>query len=222
MILIADSGSTKTDWSVIQQGKLTRSIKTKGMNPYFQSEEEIGKEISEVLLPQLGNSALEAIYFYGAGCTVDKVEVVRNVIIQHTNVTRVEVNTDLLAAARSVCGRKAGIACILGTGSNACFYDGKNIVDNVSPLGFILGDEGSGAVLGKRLVGDLLKGMMGQELKDKFLKQYNLTPGDIIERVYRQPFPNRFLAYRRTQDTPACTQQLYRLYHTECTGIRLP
>lgn len=194
MILIADSGSTKTDWSVIQQGKLTRSIKTKGMNPYFQSEEEIGKEISEVLLPQLGNSALEAIYFYGAGCTVDKVEVVRNVIIQHTNVTRVEVNTDLLAAARSVCGRKAGIACILGTGSNACFYDGKNIVDNVSPLGFILGDEGSGAVLGKRLVGDLLKGMMGQELKDKFLKQYNLTPGDIIERVYRQPFPNRFLA----------------------------
>lgn len=194
MILIADSGSTKTDWSVIQQGKLTRSIKTKGMNPYFQSEEEIGKEISEVLLPQLGNHTLEAIYFYGAGCTVDKIEVVRNVIIQHTNVARVEVNTDLLAAARSVCGRKAGIACILGTGSNACFYNGENIVDNVSPLGFILGDEGSGAVLGKRLVGDLLKGMMGQELKGKFLKQYNLTPGDIIERVYRQPFPNRFLA----------------------------
>lgn len=194
MILIADSGSTKTDWSVIRNGKLTCSIKTKGINPYFQSEEEIGKEITEVLLPQLGNQAFEAIYFYGAGCTVDKIEVVRNVIIQHTNVARVEVNTDLLAAARSVCGRKAGIACILGTGSNACFYDGENIVDNVSPLGFILGDEGSGAVLGKRLVGDLLKGMMGQELKDKFLKQYNLTPGDIIERVYRQPFPNRFLA----------------------------
>lgn len=194
MILIADSGSTKTDWSLIENGKFVRSIKTKGLNPYFQSEEEIGNEISNVLLPQINGNLLDAVYFYGAGCTIDKVETVRNVISQYVHVSKVEVNTDLLAAAHSLCGRKAGIVCILGTGSNACFYDGKKIVDNVSPLGFILGDEGSGAVLGKRLVGDLLKGMMGEELRNKFLKQYNLTPGGIIERVYRRPFPNRFLA----------------------------
>ena len=194
MILIADSGSTKTDWSVIRDGRLTKSVQTKGINPYFQSREEIGNEISKVLLAQLENAPLEAVYFYGAGCTFDKVEVVCNAIGRYTHAARVEVNTDLLAAARSVCGHEAGIACILGTGSNTCFYDGIKIVDNISPLGFILGDEGSGAVLGKLLVGDLLKGMMGQELRNKFLTQYNLTPGEIIDRVYRQPFPNRFLA----------------------------
>ena len=100
----------------------------------------------------------------------------------------------MLAAARGLCGHQPGIACIMGTGSNSCYYDGKNIVSNVSPLGFILGDEGSGAVLGKLLVGDILKNQMTPGLKEKFLEQYNLTPAEIIDRVYRQPFPNRFLA----------------------------
>lgn len=106
----------------------------------------------------------------------------------------VEVNTDMLAAARGLCGHDSGIACIMGTGSNSCYYDGKSIVTNVSPLGFILGDEGSGACLGKLLVGDILKNQMTPELKEKFLKQFDLTPADIIDRVYRKPFPNRFLA----------------------------
>ena len=100
----------------------------------------------------------------------------------------------MVAAARGLCGHEPGIACILGTGSNSCYYDGKNIVDNVSPLGFILGDEGSGAVLGKLFVSDLLKNQLTPGLKEKFLEQYNLTVGDIIDRVYRKPFPNRFLA----------------------------
>jgi N-acetylglucosamine kinase-like BadF-type ATPase len=124
----------------------------------------------------------------------DKVEIVKGAIGDLINTPVVEVYTDLLAAARGVCGHNPGIACIMGTGSNSCFYDGQHIVHNVSPLGYILGDEGGGAVLGKLLVGDLLKGMMSEELKDKFLKQFNLTPAQIIDRVYRQPFPNRFLA----------------------------
>jgi N-acetylglucosamine kinase-like BadF-type ATPase len=106
----------------------------------------------------------------------------------------IEVNSDMLGTARALCGREAGIACILGTGSNSCYYDGKNIVANVSPLGFILGDEGSGAVLGKLFIGSLLKNQLTEGLKETFLDEYKLTPAEIIDRVYRKPFPNRFLA----------------------------
>ena len=197
MILIADSGSTKTDWCVVEKGKLIQQISTKGTNPFFQSEEEISNEIATALLPQLTTNAFDAVYFYGAGCGFpDKIAMVHRAIIQHLQVSgdEVEVNTDMLAAARGLCGHEPGIACIMGTGSNSCYYDGKHIGANVSPLGFILGDEGSGACLGKLLVGDILKNQMTSELKEKFLKQFNLEPADIIDRVYRKPFPNRFLA----------------------------
>lgn len=197
MILIADSGSTKTDWCVVENGVLLQQIFTKGTNPFFQSEEEISNEIVTALLPQLKTNELDAVYFYGAGCGFpDKIEMVHRAITKHLIVKadQVEVNTDMLAAARGLCGHNAGIACIMGTGSNSCYYDGKEIVTNVSPLGFILGDEGSGACLGKLLVGDLLKNQMTPGLKEKFLTQFNLTPADIIDRVYRKPFPNRFLA----------------------------
>ncbi|WP_455584886.1 ATPase [Bacteroides sp.] len=195
MILIADSGSTKTDWCVVGQGQLVRQIVTKGMNPFFQSEEEIGSEIATALLPRLETNVLDAVYFYGAGCVPDKVPMMHNALSQHLNVKNgIEVNTDMLAVTRSLCGHNPGIACIMGTGSNSCFYDGEKIVNNVSPLGFILGDEGSGAVLGKLLVGDILKNQMTPELKEKFLNQTGLTPPEIVDRVYRQPFPNRFLA----------------------------
>ena len=180
MILIADSGSTKTDWCVVENGVLLQQIFTKGTNPFFQSEEEISNEIATALLPQLKTNALDAVYFYGAGCGFpDKIAMVHRAITKHLRVKgEVEVNTDMLAAARGLCQHDAGIACIMGTGSNSCYYDGKQIVSNVSPLGFILGDEGSGAVLGKLLVGDILKNQMPPELKEKF----------------RKPFPNRFLA----------------------------
>lgn len=196
MILIADSGSTKTDWCLVEHGEVLQQIFTKGTNPFFQSEEEISNEIATALLPQLQASELDAVYFYGAGCAFpDKIETVRRAILRHLHVKeQVEVSTDMLAAARSLCGHHAGIACIMGTGSNSCYYDGGKIVQNVSPLGFILGDEGSGACLGKLLVGDILKNQMTPELKKKFLSQFNLTPADIIDRVYRKPFPNRFLA----------------------------
>lgn len=196
MILIADSGSTKTDWCIVENGVPLQQIFTKGTNPFFQSEEEISNEIATVLLPQLKTNELDAVYFYGAGCGFpDKIETMHRAISKHLKVKgEVEVSTDMLAAARALCGHSAGIACIMGTGSNSCYYDGKAIVTNVSPLGFILGDEGSGACLGKLLVGDLLKNQMTPELKEKFLTQFSLTPADIIDRVYRKPFPNRFLA----------------------------
>lgn len=195
MILIADSGSTKTDWCVAQSGTSSQRISTKGINPFFQSEEDIQQELIHSLLPQLPAEKFEAIYFYGAGCTPEKAPILRRAIADSLPaIGNIKIHSDMLAAARSLCGNEAGIACILGTGSNSCFYDGKEIVSNVSPLGFILGDEGSGAVLGKLLVGDILKNQLSPELKEEFLKQYNLTAPEIIDRIYRQPYPNRFLA----------------------------
>lgn len=196
MILIADSGSTKTDWCMAEKGVAIKRIPTKGMNPFFQSEDEMVEEMKHSLLPELDGKRPEAVYFYGAGCAFDKVEIVRRAIsrVLSLDMAAIEVNSDMLAAARSVCGHEAGIACILGTGSNSCFYNGKEIEANVSPLGFILGDEGSGAVLGKLFIGDLLKNQLPAGLKEKFLGRYQLTPADIIDRVYRKPFPNRYLA----------------------------
>ena len=196
MILIADSGSTKTDWCMVENGHTLQQIKTKGTNPFFQSETEIREEIGTGLIPYLPVHHFEEIHFYGAGCAFpDKIENVRRAIAAYLDVEQeIEVSTDMLAAARSLCGHQPGIACIMGTGSNSCYYDGKKIVENISPLGFILGDEGSGATLGKLFVGNVLKNQMPPGLKEKFLERFKLTPADIIDRVYRKPFPNRFLA----------------------------
>ncbi len=196
MILIADSGSTKTNWCLIKQGKPIKKIYTKGTNPFFQTQKEISDELSESLVPMLPANDFTTVFFYGAGCNnPEKIRVVKSAITSQLNVTgSIEVATDMLGAARALCGHEAGIACILGTGSNSCYYDGKQIVSNVPPLGYILGDEGSGAVLGKLLIGDLLKNQMSPELASKFFAQYKLTYAEIIDKVYRQPFPNRFLA----------------------------
>lgn len=196
MKLIADSGSTKTDWCLMDGNIVMKRIKTKGFNPFFETEKEIEYELSNALVPKIPRGTkIDAIHFFGAGCTPEKAPIVaRALMMQVSDEARVEVCSDMVGAARALCGNEPGIVCILGTGSNSCEYDGKKIVKNVSPLGFILGDEGSGAVLGKILVGDLLKNQLGEELKKKFLTQYKLTTAEIIDRVYRQPFPNRFLA----------------------------
>lgn len=196
MILLADSGSTKTDWSLIKDGKLVQKISTKGTNPFFQSKEDIRMEIKEALMPQMPSTEVGELYFYGAGCAFpDKIAVVKEAIGEFIQVKGAfEVNSDMLAAARGLCGHKPGIACILGTGSNSCFYDGAEIVENVSPLGFILGDEGSGAVLGKILIGDILKNQLSVELQKEFFIKFPMTRSEIINRVYCKPFPNRFLA----------------------------
>lgn len=195
MILIADSGSTKTDWTAVEHGEVVCRTQTKGMNPFFQTEKEMTQELQQVLLPKLPAGNVDNVYFYGAGCTPEKCPVVAETLRKALNVTGyAEVYSDMLGAARGLCGHEYGIVCIMGTGSNSCLYNGEKFIANVSPLGFILGDEGSGAVLGKLLVGDLLKNQLGEELKEKFLKKFELTPADIIDRVYRKPFPNRFLA----------------------------
>ena len=193
-ILIADSGSTKTDWCVAEDGRILRRIQAGGINPVFLTDEELREAAAEAA-SLLEDIRPEAIHFYGAGCIPTQAErVIRALREAFPTADRVEVASDMLGAARALCGRQAGIACILGTGSNSCFYDGERIVANVSPLGFILGDEGSGAVLGRLLVGALLKNQLTPGLKEAFLEQYALTPADIIERVYRRPLPNRFLA----------------------------
>ena len=148
MILIADSGSTKTDWCIVFNDAPIKRIGTKGINPFFQSEEEIQQELTHSLLPQLPEGTINSVFFYGAGCTPERAPVLRRAIADSLPVIgNIKTNSDMLAAARGLCGYEAGIACILGTGSNSCFYNGEEIVNNISPLGFILGDEGSGAVL---------------------------------------------------------------------------
>ena len=192
--LIADSGSTKTDWLVVRGGTVVRSVCTKGMNPYFQSYEEIQKEIETALAPEIKGVSVDAVYFYGAGCVFDQADVVRRAISSRVPSPSIRICSDLLAAAHSTCGHEAGIACILGTGSNSCFYDGRRIVANIPPLGFILGDEGGGAMLGRILVSDVLKGVLSKPLRDAFFERFRMTQADILDRVYKGPFPNRFLA----------------------------
>ena len=208
-ILLADSGSTKTDWCIVEHAAPVTRIKTAGFNPFFQTEEEITTGLREQLLPRLaGLPRPDAVYFYGAGCaSAEKNELLRHAI-RHFLPVRVEIGSDLLGAARSLCGHRPGIACIMGTGSNSCYFDGTQIVENVSPLGYILGDEGSGAVLGKLLVGDILKKQLPASICEAFFEETGYTPAMIVEQVYRRPFPNRFLAgfapfIRKHMDEPA-------------------
>jgi N-acetylglucosamine kinase-like BadF-type ATPase len=195
MTLIADSGSTKTHWCLTRKGEIIAEISLAGINPFYMSEDEICGEISKLAATIPAANQVESIYFYGAGCAfADKKNVVSRSLVKYFPSATVEVESDLLGAARALFGQNAGIACILGTGSNSCYYDGVNIVDNVSPLGFILGDEGSGAVLGKILIADILKNQLPENLQNKFFETYKITPQQIMENVYRSPFPNRFLA----------------------------
>lgn len=195
MILLADGGSTKVDWRLVEGTKEIKQISTKGANPFFRSREDISEEIKKVINPVLNGHTIDSVHFFGAGCaSPEKNKIVRDAIADNIKTSHIEVNSDLVAAAKGLCGTKKGIACILGTGSNSCFYDGEEIVENVSPLGYVLGDEGSGAVLGRLFLGACLKNQLTKGLKEKFLREFNLTPAAILDMVYRQPLANRFLA----------------------------
>ena len=195
-ILIADSGSTKTDWILTTAENSILEVETLGINPVRDSRDAIFDIIKNHLASQLPEEyKVDQIFFYGAGCIDPYKKNIAEVLISiFGSDTRIAVESDLLGAARALCGNKAGIACILGTGSNSCLYDGKEIISNTSPLGYILGDEGSGAFLGKTLVGNILKKIFSRKLQDCFFKKYDLTPSIIINKVYREPMPNRFLA----------------------------
>ena len=201
MILIADSGSTKTDWCLCNNGIILQSIQTQGINPYHQSEEAIEEVLTHELLSQLTkNTAFKSddslqVIFYGAGCANETANNrVKEAIQKVLGVNDITIHSDLLGAARALCGHEEGIACVLGTGSNSCLYNGKEIIANIPPLGYILGDEGSSAVLGRRLVGDCLKNQLPEALRQEFFNEYQLTQEVILEKVYRQPLANRFLA----------------------------
>ena len=195
MILIADSGSTKTDWVLTRDnGCIEGRFKTEGINPFHQSEDDILTILQTLPLPFTIEGEELRLCFYGSGVRPELEPKMARLLQTVLPKATVEAHNDLLGAARAVCGQSPGIACILGTGANSCLYDGDDIVQNTPPLGYILGDEGSGAVLGRLFVGAVLKQQFHKSLCTSFLKYHNLTQADIIDRVYRQPLPNRFLA----------------------------
>lgn len=194
--LIADAGSTKVEWCLVgAEGEIKKRFLTDGINALLIGDDELDAILSKVKA-ELGEASLEdEIHYYGAGCATHAIcEKIVKALHRFFPGAMVYVGSDLLGAARALCGRKPGIACILGTGSNSCLYDGATITNNVPSLGYILGDEGSGAALGKRLVADAFKGHLPAMIRENFLATYKLSLADILDNVYRRPAPNKFLA----------------------------
>lgn len=193
-ILIADSGSTKTQWCLLTEDK-KKVISTQGISPYFLNDETLGKILKDELLPKTGNVSIDEIYYYGTGCSnPENISLVKRGLKKLYKTSSIKVDHDLLGAAKALCGREKGIACILGTGSNSCFYNGKKIVKNSPGLGFILGDEGSGTHLGKKVLQYYLYNTFDAELMDKFKEKYPQTTSEILDSVYKTALPNRYLA----------------------------
>ena len=215
MILIADSGSTKTDWTLLNlnssvENKVIATFHTQGITPIHQSPDVIRQILGQELMSQLStfpraqlihSGALETpllsnleVVFYGSGCTPAHVPMMKQMLGEVFSLQKVEVYSDLMAAARALCQHEPGIGCILGTGANSCLYDGQRIVQNTPALGYILGDEGSGAVLGRMFMNAIFKNPAFSAIRDEYLAGEKLTQNDIIQRVYREPMGNRFLA----------------------------
>lgn len=193
MKLIAESGSTRTEWALVEDNHLVQRVFTEGLNPFFQTRREISRSVRLGLPESFFKKKLDQVYYYGAGCSSYEKKNILGASLVAQFKTPIQVESDLLAAARGLFKCEAGIACILGTGSNSCFYDGKIIVKNVKAAGYILGDEGSGAVLGKLFLADLLKGLAPKELANEFHEKFRISVNDVMESVYNLPFPNRFL-----------------------------
>lgn len=196
MLLIADSGSTKTDWKVVDENKNIQSLQTIGFNPYLQSGDEIYTTVAaSFTATSYPLEKIVQLYFYGAGCSNDeKRSIVKEALHKVFPNASIEVEHDLLAAARALCGKKEGVAAILGTGSNSCFYNGNEITEHVESIGFYLGDEGSGCYMGKKLIQAFIYKELPKELEEDFWIQYGLDKDAILKTVYQQAFPNRFLA----------------------------
>jgi glucosamine kinase len=195
MILVADSGSTKTDWRIIDHNKKVYRKQTIGLNPYIVSEGKVEKEVRANLLKNIAPEWITDIFFYGAGCsTPDKKNFIYKELIKVFPNSNVLVEHDMLGAARALCGNKPGLAGILGTGSNICFYDGNNITKTIVSRGWILGDEGSGNHLGRLLIKDYIADRLPGDLKSKLEAEYELNKEIVLDQVYKKPFPNRYLA----------------------------
>ncbi|MBN8718074.1 MAG: N-acetylglucosamine kinase [Sediminibacterium magnilacihabitans] len=192
--LIADSGATKCEWCLLQQGK-KKSITTQGISPYFLSASQITELLTAELLPKLKQVVVDEVFFYGTGlANMNNVKILQSVLKKAFPKAAIEVQNDLLAASRALCGKEKGIACILGTGANSCYYNGKKIVKNSPGLGYILGDEGSGAYLGKKVIQYHLYQTFDEELKARFEKRFAVSNNEILENVYKKPLANRYLA----------------------------
>lgn len=192
--LIADSGSTKAEWCLLD-GKKKRTFITEGLSPYFLSGEQIQKILEEKLRAKMKNIEPDEIFFYGTGCSnPDNVKLVKKAIQTVFTKSAVAVDHDLMGAAKALCGNEKGIACILGTGSNSCYYNGKKIIKNSPGLGYVLGDEGSGAYLGKKVIQYFLYNTFDADLMDRFVAKFQVSSYDILDAVYKKPLPNRYLA----------------------------
>ena len=192
--LIADSGSTKAEWCLLD-GKKKRIFFTEGLSPYFLSAEQIQKILEQKLKVKMKNIEPEEIFFYGTGCSnPDNVKLVKKAIGKVFTKATVSVDHDLMGAAKALCGNEKGIACILGTGSNSCYYNGKKIIKNSPGLGYVLGDEGSGAYLGKKVIQYFLYNTFDADLMDRFVAKFQVSSYDILDAVYKKPLPNRYLA----------------------------
>ena len=194
-VLIADAGSSKTDWALLSGSpRKVERLNTAGINPMIMKTVDILTILEDVFERLPEDTLVTEIHYFGAGCRGEGSRIMRQLLETVFRCDHVEVDSDMTGAARGLLGKRKGIACILGTGSNSCLYDGHDIIENVPSLGFILGDEGSGSALGKRLLADALKGVMPERLREEFFSEFPVTVDNVIKNVYRQPNPNRYLA----------------------------
>ncbi|MDE5772895.1 MAG: ATPase [Muribaculaceae bacterium] len=194
--IIVDAGSSKVEWTLLSNdGKVLQRMTSDGVNALMISSAEATRHFSDIR-DALGQSeSVSEVHYYGAGCATSVVcDKIHQVLSGVWQAGIINVSSDLLGAARSLFGHEEGIACILGTGSNSCLYDGKEIIKNVPSLGYILGDEGSGSSLGRRLIADAFKGHLPSAIKDSFISRYKVSLPDILDNVYRSPKPNKYMA----------------------------
>jgi glucosamine kinase len=195
MILIADSGGSKTDWRLLKKDGTVGQAHTLGFNPYYQPIEHLHTMVKDSLVPQVAGEPVEKIFFYGSGVSSEKnQESIKKTFLEFFSGAEIEIGWDLLAAARALCGHEPGIACIIGTGSNTCLYDGEKITGNVANLGWILADEASGTNIGRKFLKDYLRGKLPESLATQFHDRYPFTREEFLEKIYQQEKPSAFLA----------------------------
>lgn len=193
--LIADSGATKAEWCLMK-GKKKKILFTQGLSPYFLNSGQIVQILNKELKPSLKKEKIDEIFYYGTGCsTPENIRTIKHALKEvFAETSKISVDHDLMGAARALCGQSKGVACILGTGTNSCYYNGKRIVKNSPGLGYVLGDEGSGTYMGRKVLQHYLYGTFDDELMMKFDAKFNTNKIEILDHVYRQPLPNRYLA----------------------------
>ncbi|MDD4727352.1 MAG: N-acetylglucosamine kinase [Dysgonamonadaceae bacterium] len=198
MILIADGGSTNTTWCLLNNGKNELVFQTEGYHPFFVDTEYITQSLRENLPQKIKDVADQVanIYFYsaGGGYSQESDGILIKGISNLFNIAKIIVETDLLAAARALLKHEKGFAAILGTGTNTCIYNGKDVVHNIESLGFLLGDEGSGSYIGKKLIGDYIRGYMPSNVKNEFFNEFKLSPEEILNNVYTSQTANAYCA----------------------------